>query len=126
MNKNSPQQTYVMPKKPKVLIIGTGGTIGAKKIGGLWKYGELTQQELLEMIPQVQEHFDITTTNIFRMDSSEMTPENWLTLANTIYYSMKDYDGIVVTIGTDTMTYAAAAISFLIQNLNIPIIFTGS
>ena len=113
-------------KKPKILVIGTGGAISAKVVKGEWKYGEIAEQELIEIIPGIKEHFDATATNVFRMDSSDMKPEHWLTLANTIYYKMGEYDGIVVTIGTDTMAYAATAISFLIQNNNIPIVFTGS
>lgn len=115
-----------MKRKPRVLVIGTGGTIGAKLIKGAWKYGELTVQELVRDTARVKNHFDITITNLFRADSSDLTPESWLTLANTIYYSMKDYDGIVVTMGTDTLAYVATAISFLIQDNNIPIVFTGS
>tara|TARA_Y100000310_G_scaffold344615_1_gene458323 strand:- start:10780 stop:11817 length:1038 start_codon:yes stop_codon:yes gene_type:complete len=113
-------------KKPKVLVIGTGGTISAKPHNGTFKYGESTQEEVINMMPELRKHFDIDTTNLFRMDSADMKPEHWLTLANTIYYKMKDYDGIVVTMGTDTMHYADTAIAFLIQNNNIPIVFTSS
>src|SRR3989344_2152470 len=113
-------------RMPRVLVIGTGGTITAKLIKGKWSYGEIPVQDLVETTMRIKEHFDVTCTNLFRMDSSDMKPENWLTLANTIYYRMKDYDGIVVTMGTDTMVYAATAISFLIQDSNIPVVFTGS
>ncbi len=113
-------------KKPKILVIGTGGAISARPVDGVWKYGEIPAQELLEIIPTIKEHFELRSSNIFLMDSSDFKPENWLTLANAIYYKMKDYNGIVVTMGTDTLCYAANAISFLIQDLNIPIVFTGS
>ncbi|MCR4335393.1 MAG: asparaginase [archaeon] len=113
-------------KKPKILVIGTGGTISAKPHNGAYKYGESTQEEVINMIPELRERFDIDTTNLFRMDSADMEPAHWLTLANTIYYKMKDYDGIVVSMGTDTMHYADTATAFLIQNNNIPIVFTSS
>ncbi|MEK6957863.1 MAG: asparaginase [archaeon] len=113
-------------RKPRVLVIGMGGAISAKPVNGKWKYGEFPQEEVLKIIPGIREKYDIKATNIFRMDSSDMKPEHWLTLANTIYHNMKDYDGIVVTMGTDTMHYAGTAIAFLIQNNNIPIVFTGS
>lgn len=113
-------------RKPKVLVIGTGGVIGANLVKGKWKYGEFTQEDLVSLIPTIRTYFDVKTTNIFRMDSAEMRPEHWLTLANAIYYGMKDYDGIVVTMGLDTMNYAASAISFLVQEKNIPIVFTGA
>ncbi len=115
-----------MAGKPRILVIGMGGAISAKAVGGKWSYGEIPGEELLKSIASILWHFEITATNLFRMDSSDMKPENWLTLANTIYYSMKDYDGIVVTMGTDTLSYAASAIAFLIQGNNIPIVFTGS
>ena len=113
-------------KKPRVLVIGTGGTISAKRIGKKWKYGALLQEDLIKLIPDIKNKFNITTKNIFRMDSSDMKPEHWLTLAKTIYYNIKDYDGIVITIGRDTIHYADTAIAFLIQNLSIPIVFTAS
>ncbi|HZX20721.1 MAG TPA: asparaginase [archaeon] len=126
MNKKRLMDLLVMKKKPKVLIIGTGGTISAKLKNGIYNYGEITQEDVINLIPDVRKHVDIETTNIFRMDSSDMTPENWITLANAIYHKMQDYDGIVITIGMDTLHYADTAISFLIQNNNIPIVFTSA
>ena len=117
-----------MPKitKPKVFVVGTGGTLAATTVKGIWKPGELTQSEILKFVPFLKKFFDLEETTLFRMDSTNMQPENWLTIAQTIYYKLKNFDGIVVTHGTDTMSYSASAISFLIQNLNIPIVFTGS
>ncbi|MCR4368803.1 MAG: asparaginase [archaeon] len=112
--------------KPKILVIGTGGTISAIKDGEKLKYGEVPQDRIIDSIPQIRDHYDIKATHLFRMDSSDLKPEHWLTLANTIYYNMQNYDGIVVTMGTDTLHYAATAIAFLIQNNNIPIVFTGA
>ena len=112
--------------KPKILVIGTGGAISAKTVHGIWKYGEMKQEELIDMMPEIRHKFQIKTLDLLRIDSSDFTPDHWLTIANTIYYNMKDYDGIVVTMGTDTMHFADTAISFLIQNNNIPIVFTGS
>ena len=113
-------------RKPRVLVIGTGGAISAKPFKGKWKYGEFTEEDLIDIVSGIREKFDIKTANIFRMDSSDVKPEHWLTLANSIYYNMEEFDGIVVTMGTDTMHYADTAIAFLIQNNNIPIVFTGS
>ena len=113
-------------RKPRVLVIGTGGAISAKPFKGKWKYGEFAEEDLIDIVSGIREKFDIKTANIFRMDSSDVKPEHWLTLANSIYYNMEEFDGIVVTMGTDTMHYADTAIAFLIQNNNIPIVFTGS
>jgi len=113
-------------KKPRILVIGLGGVIGAKPIKGTWKYGEIPQNELLKLTPQINETFEIESSNILRVDSVDLKPENWLTIANYIYYKMKNFDGVVVTMGIDTLPYVAAAISFLIQKTRIPIVFTGS
>lgn len=113
-------------KKPKVLLIGTGGTLSAKIVNGAWKPGELKTDEILKLAPEVAEHVQLKTTSLLRIDSSNMQPEMWLTLAQIIHYELPNYDGIVVTHGTDTMQYSAAAISFLLQKLNVPIVFTGS
>ena len=113
-------------RKPRVFVIGMGGTLAATTVKGTWKPGELTQAEILKFAPFLKKFFDIEETALFRIDSTNMQPENWLTLAQTLYYKLKSFDGIVVTHGTDTMSYTAAALSFLIQNLNMPIVFTGS
>ncbi len=114
-----------MAKLPKIFIIGTGGTISAKIVKGIWKPGELTEENLLSMLPELKSMVRLETTTVFRMDSTNMQPEHWLTLAQIIYYKLDDVDGIVITHGTDTMQHSASAISFLIQNLNIPVVFTG-
>lgn len=116
-------------KKPKVLIIGLGGTISSTFEKGKINFGEITQNRLLEMITSVsniEKNYQIETTNLLRINSSEMNPSHWLTLANTIYYNLKKFDGIVITMGTDTLTYTSSAISFLIQDIDRPIVFTGS
>ena len=112
--------------KPKVLVVGTGGTIGARKVGGYLRYGEIIQEELLTLVPEVKDHVDVTATNLFRLHSADMHPENWVSLAQFISYYLDDVDGVVVTHGEDTMAYTAAAMGFMIQNLNIPIVFTGA
>lgn len=60
------------------------------------------------------------------LDSSNMQPEEWKVIASEVYKSMKLYDGIIITHGTDTMAYTASMLSFMIQNPNLPIVFTGS
>lgn len=115
-----------MKKKPSIFAVGIGGTLAATTVNGTWKPGELTVTGILSFVPQINGLFEIEATNLFRMDSTNMQPENWLTLAQTIYHKINDFDGIVVTHGTDTMGYTAAALSFLIQNLNVPVVFTGS
>lgn len=117
-----------MRKKPKILVIGTGGTIGAKSIEGIWESGKLTSDELLLTSKRIEDEFDITPVNIINLHSADIQPKDWILLSELIYEKMSSgkFDGIVVTHGTDTMHYSATAISFMVQNLSIPIVFTGS
>jgi len=112
--------------KKKVLIIGAGGTITAKMVKGSWRPGGFTGQDILEFVPEVKHLADITTIELYKIDSSDMQPSYWIEIAKTIYKNYKNYDGIVITHGTDTMHYTASALSFLLQNIPIPIVLTGS
>ena len=69
--------------------------------------------------------FDIHEYNPV-IDSSDMTPAHWLAIANDIQANYADYDGFVVLHGTDTMAYTASALSFMLENLQKPVIITGS
>lgn len=113
-------------RKKNILLIGAGGTITAKMVNGSWKPGSFNEKELIKFIPAIKEVAEITTRDFYRSDSSNIQPENWLGLAEIIYKNHKKYDGIVVTQGTDTMHYTASALSFLLQDLNIPVVLTGS
>jgi len=115
-----------MKKKSKVLIIGTGGTMSAKLTDNKLECGIITQSEMLNLISDIKSDFEVDTTNIFRGDSTGFTLKHWLTLANTIYYQRNNYDGIVITSGTNTMLYMATAMSFMLQDMPIPIVFVGS
>jgi len=112
--------------KKKILFIGTGGTITAKMIDGSWKPGEFTEEELLNFIPEIKNIAEITTVIVFNTDSSNMQPKYWLKLAEIINENYLEYDGFIITHGTDTMHYTASALSFLLQNLSKPIVLTGS
>ncbi|MEM7827514.1 MAG: asparaginase, partial [Candidatus Aenigmatarchaeota archaeon] len=109
-----------------VLLIGTGGTITASTIGRLWKPGSLTEDFLLKLLPL--KDIKIKTKSLFRIDSSDMQPEFWIDIAKTIYAEIEKnkYNGVVITHGTDTMSYTASALSFLLQDLNVPIVLTGA
>lgn len=114
--------------KKQVLLIYTGGTIGMVK-----KYGSEALQpfdfnNILDHIPEiggmeVSLHY-IEFEN--PMDSSDITPDDWVKLANIIIEKYTKYDGFVVLHGTDTMSYTSSALSFMLQGLQKPIIFTGS
>ncbi|MBI4044463.1 MAG: asparaginase [Candidatus Diapherotrites archaeon] len=122
-----PDRATAAEKKPRIFMVGLGGTIAAKEISSRWISGHYSQKELLRMDPKIEHTFDVKTSNLFRIHSADTQPEHWLSLANLVYYNLEEgFDGIVVTHGTDTMHYTSAAMSFLIQNLSNPIVFTGS
>lgn len=120
--------SFMENKKSKVLIIYTGGTIGmvADPETGWLKPFEF--DHLDKHIPELKS-FDIELdVHSFEepIDSSDMHPSIWTILANIIYDNYNKYDGFVILHGSDTMAYTASALSFMLQNLNKPVILTGS
>lgn len=111
--------------KKKILLICTGGTIAStlKKDG--YAPG-LTDSDILEYIPTVKEFCDVDTVQVCNIDSTNMTPGHWTLVAREIRKNYDGYDGFVILHGTDTMAYTAAALSYMIQNSNKPIVLTGS
>ena len=109
----------------KILMIATGGTIASLDQGdGLSP--AITSAQLLSAVPEVSEICEAEAMQLMNLDSTNMTPECWLRIAEQIRRSYDDYDGFVVTHGTDTMAYTAAALSYLIQKSPKPIVMTGS
>ena len=107
----------------KLRLVATGGTIACIPTArGLTP--ELAADDLLDFV-------DIDKTNIecmdlFSMDSSNIQPEEWRILAEAVYASSQEYDGIIITHGTDTMAYTASMLSFMLRGIGIPVIFTGA
>ena len=112
-------------KEKKLLLIATGGTI-ASQPGEDGLAPGLTSEELLAYIPEVRDLCYIDTVQPFNLDSTNMRPENWLVIVRLIREKYGDYDGFVITHGTDTMAYAAATLYYLIQNSPKPVVLTGS
>lgn len=81
---------------------------------------------LYKEMPELRQIADIEVESLFFEDSSDVNQTHWKLLAETIFKNRNSFDGIVILHGTDTMAYTASALSFVLQNLNIPIIFTGS
>lgn len=107
----------------KVLVIFTGGTIAMHP----QTLEPLIQVDaLLGCVPELGYVADITTLQLFNVDSCELQPRHWSEIAHAIEAAYQDYDGFVVVHGTDTMVYTAAALSFMLQNLAKPVILTGS
>ena len=114
--------------KPNILLIYTGGTIGMIKD---FKTGVLKAfdfKTLLDKIPELQLLECSIETISFKepIDSSNMNPDYWVQIAEIIESNYTAYDGFVVLHGSDTMSYTASALSFMLENLAKPVVFTGS
>lgn len=109
----------------KILMITTGGTIASKQTDyGLTPL--ITSEEILELIPGVSDFCEVETLPLFNLDSTNVSPSHWLQIVDCIQKNYDAYDGFVITHGTDTMAYTAAALSYLIQKSKKPIVLTGS
>ncbi|MFV0249083.1 MAG: asparaginase [Tenacibaculum sp.] len=117
-----------MAKKPKVLIVYTGGTIGMVKdyLTGALKAFDFSQ--ILNKIPELQQlQCDIETVSFVQpIDSSNMNVQYYIETAEIIAQNYTKFSGFVVLTGSDTMSYVSSAISFMFENLQKPVIFTGS
>lgn len=109
----------------RILMIGTGGTIASRQTEQGLAPG-LTTEELLSYIPEVAEVCEVHTRQIMNVDSTNITPEHWRMMVETIEQSYYSYDGFVIAHGTDTLAYTAAALSYMIQNSAKPIVITGA
>ncbi|MDX1472019.1 MAG: asparaginase [Flavobacteriaceae bacterium] len=115
-------------KKPKIALIYTGGTIGMMKDPESGSLKPFNFDKLLKRIPEIKLlSCDITTLTLFDpIDSSNMHPWYWEQMAKMIAETYEDYDGYVLLHGSDTMSYTASALSFMLENLDKPVIVTGS
>ena len=113
-----------MPSKKKILLLTTGGTIASLPGGeGL----EPQRSDVMEReLEQLRTYYEITVRDIMCLDSSNIRPEEWQTIARVIFESRIGFDGIVVSHGTDTMAYTASAVTYMLPNIDLPVVFTGS
>lgn len=108
-----------------ILLITTGGTIASSESEcGLTP--SLASEQLLSHVPEVTKICRVSTVQLYNLDSTNMRPEYWLEVAKYIRGVYDEYDGFVITHGTDTMAYAAAMLHYLIQNSKKPIVLTGA
>ena len=109
----------------RILLIGTGGTI-ASEVTDSGLMPELTTEQLLAHLPAVSDICDVECLQLLNLDSTSITPAHWLEMARCVRDHYDDYDGFVLTHGTDTMAYTAAGLSYLIQGSPKPIVLTGA
>ncbi len=112
-------------KEKRILLIGTGGTI-ASEMGECGLKPELTSAQLLRYIPDISDICAVECLQLFSLDSTNIQPVHWIRIASAIREHYREYDGFVVSHGTDTMAYTAAALSYLIQGVPKPIVLTGA
>jgi len=109
----------------RILLVGTGGTIASEMTeGGLTP--ELTTEQLLSQVPAISGICGVECIQLLNLDSTNITPGHWQMMARCVRTHYGEYDGFVITHGTDTMAYTAAALSYLIQGSPKPIVLTGA
>ncbi len=109
----------------RILLIGTGGTIASEMTpDGLAP--ELQTSQLLNYVPELSARYLVESIPLLRLDSTNLTPAHWLKIAACVQAHYDEFDGFVITHGTDTMAYTAAALSYLIQNSPKPVVLTGA
>jgi L-asparaginase len=115
-------------RKPKILLLYTGGTIGMVKNFETGALKVFNFKKLLQNIPELKQlDCDIETFSFKKpIDSSDMNPAEWEMMATVINDKYADFDGFVILHGSDTMAYSASALSFMLEDLDKPVVFTGS
>lgn len=109
----------------RILMLATGGTIASKESGqGLSP--AISSEEILSYVPAIGDLCRVEAVQLMNLDSTNVGPSHWLKIAEAVRERYDDYDGFVITHGTDTMAYTAAALSYLIQDSPKPIVITGS
>ncbi len=111
----------------KVSILHTGGTLSSKvdyKTGGV--VAKYTDKDILSMFPELREIVKIKSRLIRNMSSDDMNFKHYNLLAKEIFKELKNSDGVIITHGTDTMHYSAAALSFILEGLDKPILLVGA
>src|SRR6218665_2502899 len=118
----------MLSDKAGILLIYTGGTIGMMKDFETGALKAFNFNKLLQKIPELKQlDCNIETISFENpIDSSNMNPEKWVKIATIIEENYTNFDGFVVLHGSDTMSYSASAMSFMLENLSKPVVFTGS
>lgn len=121
-------RTHDMTQKSALLLIYTGGTIGMKQDMKDLTLKPFDFSQILDEVPEIRKFAFKIDTYSFEppIDSSDVEPSLWQDLARLIKEKYEDFDGFIILHGTDTMSYSASALSFMLDGLTKPVIFTGS
>ena len=113
-----------MGNKKKILLLTTGGTIASVPgTDGL----EPRRADVMEReLNQLRTYYDITVRDVMCLDSSNIRPAEWQLIAESVFDNRHGFDGIVISHGTDTMAYSASAVTFMLPDIDLPVVFTGS
>ena len=117
-----------MNTKRSVLLVFTGGTISMGESPENGSLAPLDRKAIQKLIPEL-EMLPVNISSVFfdpMIDSSDVDPAFWINVAETVRRNYDAYDGFVILHGTDTMAYSASAVSFMLQNLTKPVVFTGA
>lgn len=106
-------------------LFTTGGTI-ASVSGEDGLSPSVSPPELIRAVETLSENYRITCRNILNLDSSNIQSEEWQLIARSVFKVLPSCDGVVITHGTDTMAYTASMLTFMLENLQKPVILTGS
>jgi L-asparaginase len=125
---NNSSDFNVMQEDVSILIIYTGGTIGMQRDSETGALVPVDFDNISKEIPALEDYNISINSWSFEspIDSSDMSPSSWIKIAEVIEDQYEHYDGFVILHGSDTMAYTASAMSFMLENLNKPVIFTGS
>jgi len=117
-----------MHSKANILLLYTGGTIGMMKDFETGALKAFNFKKLLQRIPELKQLDCTIETLSFEkpIDSSNMNLQRWVEMAEVIEQKYEEFDGFVILHGSDTMSYSASALSFMLENLSKPVVFTGS
>ncbi|MEM5823156.1 MAG: Glu-tRNA(Gln) amidotransferase subunit GatD [Archaeoglobaceae archaeon] len=111
---------------PDVKIISTGGTIASKvdyRTGAVTS--QFTAEEIVSEVPEITEICNVSAELLYNILSENMKPGYWIELARRVYESLKSYEGVIITHGTDTMHYSASALAFMLSTPK-PVVFVGA
>ena len=109
----------------QILLLTTGGTIASRPTDEGLAPG-IDGAGLAGHLPFLAGSYGLTVRDILHLDSSNIQPEEWQLIARAVYDARSDFDGVVVTHGTDTMGYTASVLSFMLRGIGIPVVLTGS